>query len=215
MNKILKDDSYVAVIPQYAVSDDTANLQLPNPYLAAYYNDIENRIYRIEGEVSSDLLELCRLIVMWNKEDEGIPIEERKPIRIVIFSPGGDLYTFRSLRAHIKLSKTPIIAINEGKCMSAGAYIYLSCPTRYALKGAKLLVHYGEISLANNGKDAVEQLKSYEKELEELVDVIQESSDFTREQIKNNLSQDWIIDDNVQVEHRMTDKIIDDISLLY
>ena len=215
MNKILKDDSYVAVIPQYAVSDDTANLQLPNPYLAAYYNDVENRIYRIEGEVSSDLLELCRLIVMWNKEDESVPIEERKPIRIVIFSPGGDLYTFRSLRAHIKLSKTPIIAINEGKAMSAGAYIYLSCPIRYAVKGAKLLVHYGEISLANNGKDAVEQLKSYEKELEELVDVIQEASDFTREQIKSNLSQDWIIDDNVQVEHKMTDKIIDDISLLY
>ena len=215
MNKFLKDDSYVAVIPQYAISEDTANLQLPNPYLAAYYNDIENRIYRIEGEVSSDLLELCRLIVMWNKEDESVPIEERKPIRIVIFSPGGDLYTFRSLRAHIKLSKTPIIAINEGKAMSAGAYIYLSCPIRYAVKGAKLLVHYGEISLANNGKDAVEQLKSYEKELEELVDVIQEASDFTREQIKSNLSQDWIIDDNVQVEHKMTDKIIDDISLLY
>lgn len=215
MNKFLKDDSYVAVIPQYAVPEDTANLQLPNPYLAAYYNDIENRIYRIEGEVSSDLLELCRLIVMWNKEDESVPIEERKPIRIVIFSPGGDLYTFRSLRAHIKLSKTPIIAINEGKAMSAGAYIYLSCPIRYAVKGAKLLVHYGEISLADNGKDAVEQLKSYEKELEELVDVVQEASDFTREQIKSNLSQDWIIDDNVQVEHKMTDKIIDDISLLY
>lgn len=215
MNKFLKDDSYVATIPQYAVPEDTANLQLPNPYLAAYYNDIENRIYRIEGEVSSDLLELCRLIVMWNKEDESVPIEERKPIRIVIFSPGGDLYTFRSLRAHIKLSKTPIIAINEGKAMSAGAYIYLSCPIRYAVKGAKLLVHYGEISLADNGKDAVEQLKSYEKELEELVDVVQEASDFTREQIKSNLSQDWIIDDNVQVEHKMTDKIIDDISLLY
>ena len=60
------------------------------------------------------LLNLVHYILKWNKEDEGKPIEERQPIKLMFFSPGGDLDINYTIIDVIHLSKTPIIGINIG-----------------------------------------------------------------------------------------------------
>lgn len=195
--------------------ESPANYQLADPDLLEFYQDTENRIYRLYGEVCESMLELARLIIEWNREDKDIPIDERKPIKIMIFSPGGDLNVFRTLRAVVQLSKTPVWGINMGEADSAAALLFLSCPFRIALPGAKLLLHYGSISLSMGGKDAVETLRSYEKELDEIVEVIQEASGLEEEFIKENLHNDWIIPISKQLEYNMTDHTVKDIDELF
>ena len=102
------------------------NLQLPDPELRNFYIDLDNRTFWLDDEVTPFLLELTRYIIYWNKEDKEVPIEQRKPIRILIFSPGGDLETYRSISDIIQLSKTPIVGINMGVAYSAAAMIFLS-----------------------------------------------------------------------------------------
>ena len=73
-------------------------------------------------------------IRFFNKQDDedNIPIEERKPIKIFIDSPGGDLVaTFTMINA-IKLSKTPVYTINIGAAYSGGFFIFLAGHKRFA-----------------------------------------------------------------------------------
>ena len=80
------DSNYYVEIPK-AVE----NMQLPDPGLLQYYQDLENRIVWLDTEVCVDCLYLIRYILKWNQEDKDLPIESRQPIRLLFFSPGGDL----------------------------------------------------------------------------------------------------------------------------
>ena len=126
------------------------NLQLPDPELRNFYIDLDNRTFWLDDEVTPFLLELTRYIIYWNKEDKEVPIEQRKPIRILIFSPGGDLETYRSISDIIQLSKTPIIGINMGVAYSAAAMIFLSCHTRLMLPSASVLFHKGSSQMSGS-----------------------------------------------------------------
>ena len=73
------------------VPQEIENLALPNPALLDYYKDADKRIFWLEGEVDSSTLELVKVIMRFNKDDEGKPVEERTPLRIFIDTCGGDV----------------------------------------------------------------------------------------------------------------------------
>ena len=62
------------------IPQSVENLQLPDPELVTYYNNENERIFWIEGEIADDLFEYSKQIIRFNQLDKGIPIEERKPI---------------------------------------------------------------------------------------------------------------------------------------
>ena len=70
--------------------DDDSEKGLPDPELLMFYKNLANREIWLESEISIDTLELNKLILNFNKMDAGIPVEERKPIKIYIYSYGGD-----------------------------------------------------------------------------------------------------------------------------
>ena len=90
------------------------NLQLPDPSLALYYQNLENRIIWLDNEVDETCLDMIRNILRWNQEDKGKSVEDRIPIRIFFFSPGGDLEVNNALIDTIALSETPVWGINVG-----------------------------------------------------------------------------------------------------
>ena len=90
------------------------NLQLPDPELLTFYKGIKDRSFWIDNEIDDYSLEIARLILQWNKEDSDIEVENRLPIKLFFFSPGGDLDVNNTLIDVIKLSKTPIWGINMG-----------------------------------------------------------------------------------------------------
>lgn len=191
------------------------NLQLPDPELRNFYIDLDNRTFWLDDEVTPFLLELTRYIIYWNKEDREIPIEQRKPIRILIFSPGGDLETYRSISDIIQLSKTPIIGINMGVAYSAAAMIFLSCHTRLMLPSASVLFHKGSSQMSGSFNEVCSAMYEYQKQVEELSHIIEQKTTYTAEEIEDNMSGDWYIRAQDALEHGVCHKIVDNIEELY
>ena len=105
-----------------AIPQNVENLQLPDPSLLQFYKNYSNRILWIDDEITTLTLEYAKMIMQWNFEDKTnkIPNEKREPIKVVFFSPGGDLEVNNCLVDTIQLSETPVIGINVGMAASSG-----------------------------------------------------------------------------------------------
>jgi ATP-dependent Clp protease protease subunit len=193
------------------IPKEIANQTLPDPELRNFYLDLEDRTFWLDNEVTPYLLELVRYIARWNKEDIKVPIKERKPIRIFIFSPGGDLETYRSIADVIQLSKTPVIGINMGVAYSAAAMIFLSCHTRLMLPSASVLFHKGSGNLGGSFNEVYAAMIEYQKQVEELSNIIEKNTTYSLEEIEENMNGDWYIRADEALEYGVCHKIIDDI----
>ena len=58
----------------------------PLPSLNEYetYLDLNERIIYIDFDIDDTLIEYSRRIIRWNRQDKDIPIEERKPIKVLV-----------------------------------------------------------------------------------------------------------------------------------
>ena len=92
------------------------------------------------------------LIRHWNHADEGIPVEERQPIKLFINSYGGNLMEAFTMADAIKMSKTPVWTICCGCAYSGGFLTFIMGHKRFAYPTASFLFHEG--STAMNGIDA-------------------------------------------------------------
>ena len=191
------------------------NCQLPDPELRNYYVDLEHRVFWLDEEVTPYLLELVKYIVRWNAEDACTPIEERKPIRIYFFSPGGDLDINYALIDTIKMSKTPIIGINIGQCASAAAYIFLSCHKRYMLPHAYFILHQGSGTLSGTFEQICAQMEDYQKQVEELASFVLEHTTYTEEDVAEKIVGEWYIRKDEALENGVVHGIIEDVSMLF
>lgn len=191
------------------------NCQLPDPELRNYYVDLEHRTFWLDEEVTPYLLELIKYIVRWNAEDACIPVEQRQPIRIYFFSPGGDLDTNYALIDIIKMSKTPIIGINIGQCASAAAYIFLSCHKRYMLPHAYFILHQGSGTLSGTYEQICAQMEDYQKQVEELASFVLEHTTYTEEDVAEKIVGEWYIRKDEALENGVVHDVITDVSMLF
>lgn len=196
---------HAIIIPQ------GANYQLPDDSLLNFYEGIEKRVFWITDEINIYSLNLIHYILKWNAEDAGIPIEERKPIKLLFFSPGGDLDVYRSIADIINLSKTPIIGINMGVAYSAASMIFLSCKTRYMMSSSSLLFHCGSSTMSGSFGEMVAAMDKYKEDIAELSTIIKENSDYSIDEILTNMTGDWYIDAYEALEHKICTKIVDSI----
>ncbi len=74
-----------------SIPESTANLQLPDPALRQFYKDEQDRIFWVDSQIDENTLDLVKMIIQCNREDKGVPIYTRKPITIMIDSPGGSV----------------------------------------------------------------------------------------------------------------------------
>lgn len=191
------------------------NMQLPAPELINYYNDIENRIFWIDREIDINLMELVKYITLWNKEDKDIPVDNRKPIKILFFSPGGELDTYRAVADVIQLSITPVIGIVIGTAYSAAGMIYLSCHKKYMLKSSSILFHKGSSQMSGSFNEVYAAMLEYQDQVAELAEVICDNSTYTQEEVEQFLNSDWYIRPQEAIEHGICDKIVDNIADLF
>lgn len=193
---------------------ERANYSVADPELLFYYEDLNERVWNLVSEVDDSLLDFARHVIRWNREDRGIPVEERKPIRLYINSPGGDLNIFYTVKDIVEMSKTPIVAVNLGMAYSAAALLFLSCHERYMLKSSKILLHLGSASLGGSYLDLMSAVADYQEQVESFVSAIQEKTTYTPDEIESNIASDWYIDADDALAHGAATKIIDDIDEL-
>lgn len=197
------------------VPENIANQQLPDEELLAFYQDLENRVLWIDDEISDLSLLYVKNILRWNKEDDDIPIEQRKPIKLLFHSVGGDLDIQAMISNIITLSKTPIIGIAMGMVASAAAYIFLNCHKRYMLPSSYFLFHKGSIGVNGSANDVLSLIEDYQEQLDTLIRKIVSSTDFTEKEVMDNIGMDWYVRAPLALEKKVVDKVIDDISDLY
>lgn len=195
---------------------NTANLQLADPTLVNFYTDLEHRTYWLNDEINNYTFDLVQYIIRWNREDAGIPVEDRKPIRIIIDCAGGQLSVSETVSNIIKMSKTPVYGIALGYVASGASVIYLSCHLKFALPNAVFVLHKGSCSGVSGTYDEIVAFaKDYEKQMETLIDFYIENTDYTEEEIVNNIQTDWYIRTEEAVKKGIVDEIITNIDVFY
>ena len=204
-------EQYEITLP---VLPQTANWQLADPSLVNFYSDLENRTYWLSDEINNYTFDLVQYIIRWNQEDKGVPVEQRKPIRIIIDCPGGHLSISETVSNIIKMSKTPVYGIALGYVASGASVIYLSCHKKFALPNSVFVLHKGGCSGVSGTYDEIVAFaRDYEKQMETLIDFYITNTKYTEEEIEENIQTDWYIRTEEALEKGIVDELITNIDI--
>lgn len=193
-----------------AIPENVENMQLPSPELLTFYKNFEDRILWIDNEINDYSIEYAKYIIQWNRDDKlaGIKKEDRKPIKLLFFSPGGDLNINNMLVDTIALSETKVIGINCGMAASAACFIYLSCHERLTLPNAQFLIHQGAGLFEGTYDIVVSAITNYQKEIENLGKFVLSRTNIPEDVFYENFITDWYIDANEAIKYGLCSKII-------
>ena len=194
-----------------AIPGNLDNLQLPSPELLTYYRNMEDRVIWIDYGIDESVLEVSRLIMHFNKLDKGVPVEERRPIKLLLYSYGGDGVACFSLLDVIALSKTPVYTVNMGVSMSAGLLILLAGHKRFCLKNSTALAHSGSGGTSGTYEQTEAQMKDYKRFGDTMRDYIIERTNIDTKTLNKYKNKEWYIYSDEQVKYHICDKIVDDI----
>lgn len=197
------------------IPESTANFQLPNPQLRQYYLDIQDRIYWVDDEINDSLLELVKMIIRCNKEDKDIPVEDRKPIKIFISSPGGEVSAMWSTMQAIQTSKTPCWTINFSYAYSAAAELLIAGHKRFALKGSTTMIHRGSCFIGGE-QSVVESTQKYMKAMEQKYqDFLLSHTRIDPKAYKKKASADMYFDEYEALENGIVDVVVEDFEEIF
>lgn len=201
------DDNEVALV----LPEQLENLKLPEPSLVNFYTDISKRRIYLNCEIDSTLVEYMKYIVLWNEEDYGKPVEERKPIRILINSPGGDVPTMWNIVDTINMSKTPVYTYNIGSAHSAAVAILISGHKRYCYENSTLLIHEGYAGVGDvAGK--VQDTAAYFKDMSDKIkNYILSKTNIDKRTYSKKQRSEWYLNAQDQLKLGLVDNIIHDI----
>ena len=146
----------------------------------------------------------------WNKQDEGIPREDRKPIKIYIDSLGGMLTDSMTIIDAIKMSKTPVIGICTGCAYSGGFFIFISCDQRIAYPHSSYLFHEGATSTGGTSGQFQNYAAFYKKQLDQLKDIVLDNTDITEDEYRDIKKDDIWYDAKEALEKGIADVIAED-----
>ena len=196
-----------------AIPQNLENMQLPSPELLMFYKNLEHRVIWLDTNVDEMWLEYERQIIEWNREDRGIPIEERKPIRLMFFSYGGHLdinYSFIDL---IQKSKTPIWGVNMGQACSAACFIFIACHKRFAMPRSSFLIHQGGVDGGFSGtyEQVVSAIMEYQRQMDELGNYLLKYTKITQEILDERFASEWYLTADDAVTLGVVDKIVEEI----
>lgn len=204
MNNILND--LLVGIP-----DSIANLQLPDPSLRQYYKDEQDRIFYVDDTINENTLEIIKMIMRCNKEDKGLPVEERKPITIMIDSPGGSVECLLAIIKAIDISKTPVRTVCYCTAYSAAADLLASGHKglRYALPGTEIMMHSGSCAYQGTQSQVDAAKKFYDAMGKRVTDHVYSRTEIDAKTQKK-MKDDYYMNEEDALKFGIIDHIISD-----
>ena len=197
------------------IPDPINNLQLADPELLTYYRNLERRVIWLDSELDNNWLEFGKYILDWNRLDKGVPVEERTPIKLYFFSPGGDLDINNFFIDIVKKSKTPVIGINMGIAYSGGAFTYLACHKRYVMPKASFLLHKGSAEGFSGTAQQIEEITAqYKKQVNALKDYLVECG-LDKKLVNKKMGGEWFIDSEEAVKLGIAHSVVTDIDEIF
>ena len=154
-------------------------------------NSLDRHLYvaDIESGIGSTIDSMIRF---WNRrdEEEGLNIEERKPIKIYIDSCGGSLTDAFTIIDSIRMSKTPVITIATGCAYSAGFFIFISGHKRIAYPHASFLYHEGSATNGGTASQFRNFADFYDIQLTQLKQIVLDYTDIDEDEYNKHKKDD-------------------------
>ena len=192
-----------------ALSHYIGNNDVKNFEQVMEISEADNRTIIIEGIDETSGTVADQLIRFWNKVDElnKTPIEERKPIKIYINSPGGSLVSTLTIIDAIKLSKTPVWTINIGMAYSGGFFIFINGHKRITYPNSSFLYHEGSTGVDGDASKFQDYADFYKRQRVVLKKIVLENTKITPEQYKDHIKDDWWLLSDEALELGVCDEI--------
>lgn len=181
---------------------------LPDPDNLSYYILENERKLYLDVDIDECVMSIHRMILRWNIEDKGKPVEDRMPIRLYIMSYGGDLDYMWSLIDAIEASVTPVYTINVGLCASAASLIFMAGSKRYMLPNAKVLIHEGSAQLGGDAQKIFDASDTYKRQIKQMKDYILARTEIPPQQLNKKRNNDWTIDAAQCLEYKICDQVV-------
>lgn len=193
---------------------DAANVQLPDPELLSFYNNLANREIWLDEDINISTIEISKLIMHFNRIDEAnnIPVEERKPIKLFIYSYGGEVAACFNLIDTIELSKTPVYTYNMGLAMSAAFVILVSGHKRYATRRSTALIHSGSGGTQGTYEQNEAQMKDYKHAVQVMREYIMAKTKIDQKTFNKNKNTEWYMYAEDQLNNGVVDGILNSLA---
>lgn len=191
------------------------NMRLPDPSLRDYYLDEENRILWLDTSIEENVFFITKAIFRYNRDDEGIPVEERKRILLMIDSGGGMVQVGQSIIGAMEMSKTPVDTCVYCVAYSMAADIFACGARRYMFPFTSIMFHSG--SAAYQGTQSqVDSAKTFmDRELKRLFEKVMSKTSFDTK-MKNKIKrEDVFLNEEEALKWGVADKIVTSFDELF
>ena len=146
----------------------------------------------------------------WNMKDDeaGIPVEERKPIKVYIDSNGGCLDDTLTMIDAISMSKTPVWTICVGNAYSGGFFTFIAGHKRIAYPMSSFMFHEGS---TNSGTVDAGKFRNYadfySRQMELLKNVTLKYTKISEEDYEHHRKDDWWFFAEEGIQYGFVDEI--------
>lgn len=76
------------------------------------------------------------------------------------------------------------------------------------------MLHKGSAALSGDFDNIMTSIDDYKREVEKLIDLIVEHSNYTKEEVEEHIGKDWYVRMKEAEEKGLVDQIINDINIL-
>lgn len=157
---------------------------------------------------AEEVNDIIRLIYDINDEDTGK--QKVEPIRLIINSFGGEVYSGLGLIDVMNCSTTPIYTICHGSAMSMGFQIFIMGHQRIASKNATFMYHEASYPVEGKVQTHIQELNEVKRIEKILDDYTLEKTTISPKKLKQIKSThtDWYITAQEALEYGIVDKVI-------
>ena len=202
-------------LPEIKIDGNLKEMIFPDISDYNFWELYSNRTITIDGEITDWDYHIVKDIININRQDRNIPIEERKPIIILINSCGGLLNVTNSILDIINISKTPVWTVNMGEVLSGGCLIFLAGERRFTTPNSWAMCHAGSGGLQGNYSEVVEQSKVYNEQIKNMGNFILSRTGLDEKIYKKYKNKDWYMNMSQQLEYNFATEELKDIDILF
>lgn len=190
-----------------ALEDDSLNLMD-----RIFLENLKERKIIFNDVVDSRVVEMVIAhIQKFNREDEGIPIEQRKKIEIYLNSEGGCCYNGFGLINAMISSKTPVMTVCIGYAMSMALAIFIAGSERKCYKYSTFMYHEVNSHASGRNEEIVRQAtenKRLQKMYDDFITSRTKLPQKKLDSIKKNM-KDWFFSADEALEYEVVHEIIE------
>ena len=168
----------------------------------------KNRTVLLFGEISMKLAQGISAQLLALAADD-----DKKPIRLVINSPGGHVEAGDTVHDMIRFIGAPVKVIGTGWVASAGAHIYLAAKkeNRFALPNTRFLLHQPSGGAGGRAVDIDIEAREIIKMRRRLNEIIAKETGQPIEKVERDTDRNYWMSAEEAKEYGLVAKIIDSI----